>query len=571
MRPVPSTKHHWAGLVILAVVVANTAITFRQSHLEGSQANMLVEVISRDSPHLYRYDSLFSHEAGIGAWRTHQPAWRGIIRASSWLAGSGNPIDSLRLTGAFMLLFYLTSMYILLYRQTHSVSVAVLVALLSMSIFSTARPYWGMGPLFTVVPANIPLIFIPILAWGFVRWHRRWSILWVFFGIGLIANIHASSALYFAIVIILAMLFLDGGRLSTWVKAALAIDIVAIGASGAIWHYYRYLTFPPIPTFKELFALQAWVADVEVNSFYYFYPRVIIEILRWLPVASLLAAPSVAVLTRQGRYRADNLDAWVWLLVAVLAISIGGHLLCNLAGKSFPTLPPVNFFEAIRFAMLPLYVLLAQAIVQLVRMSQAHRGWIGAAVTMLSIIYIGSSYNTLSIRHMVRDTIATISGEHSLPHYLAQRQKDTEFHRIALWARRNTPTDSLFITDRATFRLFARRSIIASPADLPYWIYLAPYRLNQWTKLIVKQHKLLHPSQGSMAVPEILKFIHTYLTARDISPSLISTTFKSDNPRGVYLLIRTTSAPKSTQNLKEIPPPNHQWGRYWRIFRIKSE
>ena len=571
MRPVPSRKHHLAVLVILLVVVANTAITFQEKYIQDDQANLLVETISQRSPELYRYDSVFSHQHGVNPWRIHLPGWGTILRAVQWLAGSKDPLDALRILGAFMLLLYLMSMYILLYRQSHSTTVAVLVALLSMSIFSTARPYWGMGPLFTVVPANIPLIFIPILAWGFVRWHRRWSILWVFFGIGLIANIHASSAFYFAIVIILAMLFLDGGRLSTWIKAAFAIPLVAIGASGAIWYYFHNLTICQFPTFRELFALQQRIADVEVNSFYYFYPQVIVEILRWLPVAVMLAIPSVIILARQGRYRADNLDAWVWLLVAVLVISIGGHLLWNLAGKKFPALPTVNFFEAIRFAMLPLYVLLAQAIVQLIRMSQTHRGWITSILTILSLAFIGSSYNTLEIRRMVRDTIATISGKHALPHYLAQRQREEELQRIALWARRNTPSDSLFITDRATFRLFARRSITASPADLPYWLYLAPYRLNQWTKLIVKQHKLLHSSQGSTAVPEILKFIHTYLTVKDISPSLISTTFNSDTPRGIYLLIRTTSAPKSTRNLKEIPPPNNQWGQYWRIFRVKSE
>jgi len=367
------------------------------------------------------------------------------------------------------------------------------------------------------------------------------------------------------------MLFLDGGRLSTWIKAALAIPIISIGAAGAIWHYYHYLTFPQLPTFEELFALQSSVADVEVNSFYYFYPRVIIEILRWLPVAVMLAIPSVIILARQGRYRADNLDAWVWLLVAVLVISIGGHLLLNLAGERFPSLPAVNLFEAIRFAMLPLYVLLAQAIVQLVRMSQAHRGWITTTVTILSIAFIGSSYNTLEVRHMIRDAITYISDKPYLPHYLTQRQREEELQRIASWARRNTPSDSLFITDRATFRLFAKRSITTSPADLPYWLYLAPYRLNRWTKLIVKQHKLLHSSQGSTAVREISKFIHAYLTVKDISPSLISTTFKSDNPGGIYLLIRTTSAPKSTQNLKEIPPPNNQWGQYWRIFRMEQK
>ncbi|MCD6378338.1 MAG: hypothetical protein J7L99_05755, partial [Planctomycetes bacterium] len=293
MRPVPSRKHHLAVLVILLVVVANTAITFQEKYIQDDQANLLVETISQRSPELYRYDSVFSHQRGVNPWRIHLPGWGAILRAAQWLAGSKDPLDALRILGAFMLLLYLMSMYILLYRQSHSTTVAVLVALLSMAIFSTARPYWGMGPLFTVVPANIPLIFIPILAWGFVRWHWRWSILWVFFGIGLIANIHASSAFYFAIVIILAMLFLDGGRLSTWVKAAIVIPLVAIGASGAIWYYYHYLTLPQAPTFKELFALQVSVADVEVNSFYYFYPQVIIEILRWLPVAVMLAIPSV--------------------------------------------------------------------------------------------------------------------------------------------------------------------------------------------------------------------------------------------------------------------------------------
>ena len=69
MRPIPARRHHWAVVVLVGVVAANTALTYRQVNITDDQANMLAEVLKSDNPLLYPSDDVFSDSGDGAAWR----------------------------------------------------------------------------------------------------------------------------------------------------------------------------------------------------------------------------------------------------------------------------------------------------------------------------------------------------------------------------------------------------------------------------------------------------------------------------------------------------------------------
>ncbi len=560
MRPVPVKKHHWAVLVILAVVAINTLVTLRQEHITGSQADLLAEVYKHQDPSLYSSDGVFAGSGNDAAWRLNLPAWQSIVAWAIEFAGPDEPINALRLMGAGMLCLYLLGMYVLLYRQTHSTSVATLVAVASMAIFSTSRPYWGLGPIFTVTPASLYLSVVPLLALGFVRTHKKPLILVVFFAVGLCGNIHLVSAVNLAAVMFIAMLGLGRLKPGAWLRAGASLAAAVIGASPALYHYY--VTFSQTGTFA--FPMMTWQGlrtVLDHSGMNVLYPEVLIEALRWLPVACALVAPVIIILCLAGRYRASNLGEWLGMLIAAVFVAFGLHGLIQATVWWFspasggPVL--IGLFEALRIAMLPLYVLLAQATVHLLRMTHRHRAWVRVTAGLLTAVYLGSSYNTLPIRHMVTDMVARTSKRQTFSRQRLRSESESELRRIASWASMSTARDALFITNKAEMRLYSQRSLLACRADLQYMLHLQPERACEWDETIIAQRKLLKPSRATQTdANKIVEFADEHRKRRRLA----------DVP--TYFLIRAKSAPLPNERLEQIDPPDKKWGKYWRLFRV---
>ncbi|MDY7010610.1 MAG: hypothetical protein SVV80_07645 [Planctomycetota bacterium] len=560
MRPVPVKKHHRVVLVILAVVAINTLVTFRQNHITGSQANLLAEVYKRQDPALYSSDDVFAGTGDNSVYRLNLPAWQSVLASAIDIGGPDEPINALRLLGAGMLLLYLLSMYILLYRQTHSTSVATLVAVASMSIFSTSRPYWGLGPIFTVTSASLYLTVVPLLVLGFVRTHKKPAVLLVFFLVGLCGNIHFMSAANLAIVMLTAMLGLGRLKPGAWVRAAGSLTAAVVGASPAIYHYY--VTFSSSGAFRlPSMSWQCLRSVLDNSGMNVLYPGVLIEALRWLPVACTLVAPVVIILCLAGRYRASNLGEWLGVLISAVFVSFCLHGLVQIVLRWFspasglPVL--IELFEALRLAMLPLYVLLAQATVHLLRMTHRHRSWVRVTAGLLAAVYIGSSYNTRPIRHMVGDAVAGVAERNLFSRRRLRDAEQTELREVASWASRHTAEDALFISSRAEIRLYGRRSLLACPSDLPYILHLWPGRAGQWDETISAQRNILRPCQSARAdADKIIEFVDRYRQRQRLSAV------------PTYILFPARSAPIPNDRILQIDSPDGKWGRYWRLFRI---
>ncbi len=557
MRPRPSRKHFWPVVVIVAVTAANTALTFRQDDITDDQANMLTEVRKGSDPTLYPSDEIFSSSGPGALWRMRLPAWQAILRAAGALGGERDPLNALRIVGAAALLVYLLSMYVLLYRQTHNTSIAVLVAAMSMCIFSVRRPYWGLGPIFSVTPATLCIAFVPLLALGFVRLRRRWSVLGVFFLAGLCGNIGPTIPASLVLVMLIALLAL--GRFSgrSCALAVLAAVAAAGGAAPAVYHYY--VTFrAAVAAFLPAMPLWQLREILDLAGANVLYPEVLIQLLRWLPVAVLLAVPPVLILSRTGRYRVHDLGAWLWLLLGALAVAFGFHGLVQVLAWRLGALPPViEFFEALRLAMLPLYVLFAQAAVHLIRVARVNRPWVRGGLAVLAAVYIGASFNTRTLRHMVSSAVATL-GEAERPGS-AGLTKGEELRAIARWAGDPAHTDrgALFVCPYAEMRLHGRRSILCCPSDVWYLYHMAPGRLASWKERLEVQKPLLtSPGPSPADIDRVIDTARRHWRRRA-------------SPAGdTYVLIPSSAKPNGLARLREVSPPGESWGRHWRVFQL---
>ena len=555
MRPIPVSRHPWAAALFLAVVAGGTMLTFREVDVPADQANMLTEVLKSDDPVLYPNDEVFATGEAGAPWQLRLPAYRRMMQRAVHAVGRHDPVNALRLIGAVCALIYLVTMYTLLYRQTHSSIIAMLVAVMSMAIFSVRRPYWGIGPIFSVTPAGMAMCLAPLLVLLLVNSLDRWRAVGVFFLAGVLGNIHAASAANLVAVMAIVVVAIGRARPRAWGIAATGVLAGAIGASGAIVYYIFTWSAagarpPEIPIAEVRRTLQ-------LAGVYVLYPAVLIHALRWLPLAALLAAPPV-VLALAGRYKFRELGVWLWFLAGAAVVAFGVHGLSQLTGELLGIQPPVlGFFQALRLAMLALYVLLAQSLVHLVRMTRTNRHWAHAAVGAMAVVYLGTSFNTLTLRHMVRDAIIAVAQGAPDTRQQDRRGRGDELHAIAAWAEKTTPIDALFVTEHAQIRMRGRRSITGCPADVAYLYHLAPDRMRPWADRLRKQRRLLRPPDSVQADAEsIVEFVDEFWRRR------------GGIPAPTYVLIAAEATPAPTPRLTPVQPTENAWGRHWRLLEV---
>ena len=555
MRPTPTRRHPLAVALFLLIVAGNTMLTFRQEAVPDAQANMLTEAFKSDDPSLYLNDDVFSMGGPGAPWQLRLPVYRRLVRWTVHRVGRGDPVNALRVIGAGCSLIYLVCMYVLLYRQTHSSAVAMLVAVMSTAIFSVRRPYWGIGPIFAVTPAGMALCVVPLLVLLLANSLGRWRAVGVFFLTGVLGNVHLPSAVNLLAVLSIVVVATGRARLRAWGMVLAGIAAAAIGSSGALV-YYAVTARAAAVTWNEM-PLSEVRRTLQVAGVYVLYPAVMIHALRWLPMTALLAAPA-AVLSLAGRYRFRELGFWLWFLAGALVVAFGAQGLSQLAGALLGIRPPVvEFFEALRLARLALYVLLAEALVHLVRMTQTRRGWAHAAVTAVAVIYVGASLNVEPLRHMLRDAITRVARTAPGLAERERREQQAELREIATWAAGATPDEALFVTDRAEVRMRGRRAISCCGADVRYFYHLAPDRLGEWAQRLRTQRKLLKPPQGVQAdADKIVAFVDALWRRREYVPSR------------TYVVISAEAAPAPTRRLVAVSPPRQQWGRHWRVLRV---
>jgi len=241
-------------------------------------------------------------------------------------------------------------------------------------------------------------------------------------------------------------------------------------------------------------------------------------------------------------------------------VALGLHGLSQLLGCALDTAPPViDFLRASSLLLLPLYVLLGQAITNLFRLLRGHRRRVRWALAALMAAWMIPSDNFRVARYAVSELATAFMDEADKPAYVLRhiehRQRRRELAAIAQWAAGRD--GSMFVTDRAEFRMLARRPIVAGPNDARYFYYLTPGRLGEWMDRFKRQQELLHPSTGRADGEALRQFVAERIQADPSAKEIAEW----------YVILGASDAPEKPGPLKGIP--GESWGKHFLVYRIR--
>ena len=549
MRPKPKARH----LVVMAIFVAVSVIAHFHATMEDrmtdEQIGVAVNVVRSLDGQLYARDPVFG---GGELWRFQTPLWQGYLREAYCSTGRRDiRLPLVALIGPLVFV-YLAGMYALLWRQCRSWAVACTVAVLSTAVITVAGGHhWGLGPLSSMTGDTVYLAFIPLLIWAFVTRVGRPSVLWVFLAAGLLGNVHAVTAMNLTLVLAIAVI---GHWRFSWRGWALAIlgGLCSAGAaSPQLWYYFTQRA-----ALASTRAVDWSIVGLALRhgKLAVLFPDMLGKALEFPSLAYSLGLwiPAVAVMLRPERFRVRDLRMWGWLLGAGLGVGLILHGASQLVGVFNGSPPPViDFVHAIRFTLLPLYVLLAQGIVHLLRLGVSQHA-IRLALAALMAVWLVPADNLAVPRHWVEEAVTATMAEENRPENvqkrLIRRDRHRELRAIGHWLETHTPVDTVVVCQEAPLRLWSRRSLVACRADLKYFYYLAPDRLKVWAEQVADQAEVLRPRTGQPAEPAAVeRFARRY---------------------GADFVVLRAGRPAKGDRRRWVSSPTGAWGKHWRLFRV---
>ena len=517
--------------------------------MTDAQIGTAVNVVRSVEQDLYARDPVFGRSE---LWRFQTPVWQWYLREAYLATGRHDLRLPFRLLAGPLVFVYLVGMYGLLWRQCRSWSVACCVAVLSVAVVTLpGGAHWGVGSLSSMTADTVCLAVTPLLVWAFLSRAGSPAVLWVFLGIGLLANVHLVTSMN--LTLILGVTVIGQWRFSWkgWVLAVLGGLCSAGAASPQLWYTFShglassFLT-PPDWSVVEL-ALQHGRLAVLL-------PGMLGEALEFPRLARLLglAVPAVAVMIRPERFRVRNLRLWGWILGGSLGTGLVLHGISQLTGVLNASAPPViDFVHALRFALLPLYVLMAQAVVHLLRLGVPRR-MVRLALGAMLAVWLVPSDNFAVPRHWAEEAVKVTTSEESRPanvhRRLLRRARDRELRAIGQWLRSHTSTSTVVACDEAKLRLWSRRSLVVCQADLKCVYHLAPHQLRRWAEKMTDQNHALRPRTGlPVQLTKVERFAKRY--AAD------------------FVVIRARNVVQAGDEQPWVTSKVSAWGIHWKLYR----
>ncbi len=556
MRPIPRKRHLLAVLILAGVSSAGGYLAMLDDRPSKTQINIATVAIKRHQPNLFANDQVFG---ASGRWRFHTPLHQALLEMILVPSGYQDLTLPFRAIAGVVVMIYLCGMYALLYRQCRSWSISVFVAVLSTAVtYTLGRSFWGVGSLGSITPPTLVTALVPLIVLSYLRYENQLRLLVVFAFVGLCGNVHLVSAMNLVIVLLIVYLGRRRFAPSAWPTAigcALCAAIAAIPYTG----YFLHLRYSMMPADAEVSAVAVYEA-FRLSNLAVLYPEMLKSLLYWLLLVLALLIPAAAVLSRVERFRVRDLSVWVWLAAAVVFVSLVLHGACQLVGILRGQGPPfIDFAQASKLIMLPLYVLFAQALTNLFRLVRSHRAvlrWICAAFFAAWML---PSDNLRVVRHTAYElaTVFMKPGQKPLrvQELRAKRRKEAELAAIADWASAETDINATFLTERVEFRMLSRRAIAASSDDVKYYYYVTPWRLEEWLRRVNRQTAALHPPTGKTDPQAIVEFVEE---------------LKSEDFKGVtewYVILRAAEAPEASGTLQPIVADG--WGQRYRLYRLR--
>ena len=553
MRPVPRSRHLAAVLVFAAVAAASGYMAFMDRHLSDTQIEIATGALKRQQPELFKHDLVF----GEGElWRVHSPAMYGLLELSLVPTEYRDLALPFRLLAPVAVMIYLCAMYPLLYRQCRSWSISTLVAVLSSTVtFALGGSYWGVGSLGSITPRALCLPVVPLVVLAYLRYADQPRLPLVFAFVGLLGNIHLVTSLNLTLALLIT--YLGTGRFarSRW-PMAIACGLSAAAAASPYALYYLLLRTGAVPPGASV---SPDVVAQALRNLAVLYPSMLNALLYWLLLVGVLAVPAAAVLFRVERFRVRDLGVWVWFIAGGLGTALVLHGLSQVAGLLFRTAPPViDLVQASSLVMLPLYVLLAQALTNLFRII---RGWYphllrwGCAALLAAWMIPADNFRVA--RHSFYELAAglmpsNLNVNRRVQELRLRRERREALTAIANWAKagKNTATDAVFIIDAGEFRMLASRAIFVTEEDVRYAYYLAPWRMEECSARLKEQARQLRQPD----VDALAQFVRT-AAAKDLA----------DVPEW-YIVLQAGLVPDKMQGLELLAPQG--WDKHYQVYRI---
>jgi hypothetical protein len=536
--------------VCLAAAVAAHVFAALDDVLSDEQVGQAVNVIRSLNGELYAHDPVYG---GSGLWRLHAPVWQAYWREAFRAGGQFDILAPLRVLVGPTVLVYLLGMYGLLWRQCRSWPVACCVSVLSMAVIPVAGGgEWGIGPLATMTAGGVCLALVPWVVWAFLARIGSPSVLWVFLLAGLLTNMHAATGMNLTILLATALVAHWRFARRGWAMAALGVFCAVGAASPSLWYArslhaaYAAAAAPGWPVVAS--ALRAQRPPTLL-------PGMLRQAVEFpaLAYALVLWIPAIAVLTRLQRFRVPEQRVWTGLLVGGVGVGLVFHGASQLAGMLSGSPPPVvGFSQALALVMLPLYVLLAQGAVHLLRMGVS-RWAIYLALAAMLAVWLVPADNLAVPRHWAEDAVAAAMSEESRPENVhnraLRRARDRELRAIGLWLQGHTPAGAAVVCEDARMRLWARRPLVVCRADVMHFCYLATDRLRDWTDLLAAQREVLRPRTSRPAdLAELARFAGLH------------------GARFAVTSVGASPAPGDAPGL--VTPPGQAWGGHWQLWRL---
>jgi hypothetical protein len=171
---------------------------------------------------------------------------------------------------------------------------------------------------------------------------------------------------------------------------------------------------------------------------------------------------------------------------------------------------------------------------------------------VLIVLWFVPSYNLRLVRHWAEAAVASAMDEDNQPESVQRRrirqQEDRELLAIADYLRTATAEQTVVVGQDPRLRLWARRSLVVSPADIRYYYYMDAQGLQAWSQRVAEQRRLLEPPAGGPAnVGALRQFAQGY---------------------GAEFVVIETKAAAAAAG--DAPPwvvsPTGQWGRHWKLL-----
>ena len=559
MRPVPKSSHFLAVVIFAAVAAMAAHFAIIDTRLSKEQINISTVALKRHAPDQYfAHDPVFGES---GRWRFHTPLLQALMEMSLVPTGYKYPHLPFRILAGILTMVYLLGMYSLLHRQCRSWSVSAFVAVLSSTVtYTLGRAHWGLGPLGTITPPTMILAITPLIVHAFLRYENQWRVVLIFAFIGLAGNLHLVSAVNLTMVLLIVYLGRRRFAPSAWPVAASCAAAFALTAAPYAF-YYLALRFAEVPADAEVSAAAVFKA-FRLGRLAILYPEMLKSLLYWLLAVLVLLIPAAGVLTRIERFKVRDLSVWVWFASGACFISLVLHGASQLVGVLAHRAPPViDFAQASTLVMLSLYVLFAHALTTLFRLIRTHRHALRWVLAAFIAAWMLPSDNLKMTRHLTYDWATSFIPEAQRPQriqeLISRQEKRDEFAEIALWARDNSDQRAVFLTDRAEFRLLARRALVATDDDVKYYYYVTPWRIDEWISRVERQRAVLRPPAGKIDDKAVVQFVEQLKTEG------------FEKVTDWYAIVSAANAPMIPGGALE-PVPTGKWGQYYALYRIRQ-